>query len=84
MPPPQPGPSPTPSPKPCGAIQIGTLDMLGGGGATITPSIDIGIPPFEVSKDYVETCHPEVGGFYVVFEDVTCFISDEDFAEHFE
>ena len=38
------------------------------GSATITPADD-GYAPFTVDSDYVRKHKPEVGGYYVVYED---------------
>lgn len=84
---PQPGPSPTPSPKPAAAIEIGDIDTTGvgtEGGAMITPAGQNWIPPFYVSQDYLDTCQPVVGGFFVVFEEVACFMSNQDYTERYE
>lgn len=50
------------------ALKIIKLEKEPDGGATITPG-NAGYAPFRVDADYVEKHHPEVCGYYVVYED---------------
>lgn len=75
---PQPGPSPTPSPKPAAVIPIGSIEKVNGG-AMITSSSEWLPIPFFVTDEYLETCNPESGGYFVEFPDVVCFMSATEF-----
>lgn len=79
---PQPGPTPTPSPVPTHSIQIGGIETIANGDGIITPASEW-IPAFPVTKDYMQTCDPQVGGYFVEFEDCVTFMSSEDFEERY-
>lgn len=78
---PQPGPSPTPSPKPVSAIEIG--ELLGmTEGAVIVPESEW-LPSFYVTQDYLDTCEPAPGGFFVEFADRVSFMSATSYEERY-
>lgn len=77
---PNPGPTPSPTPIPVHAVRFGSIDVHEDGSATLTPDTLSGLSPFEVSKDYVQTCDPVAPGYYVVFANVTCFMSNAAFS----
>lgn len=78
---PQPGPSPTPSPKPAAAIEIGNI-IAQTEGAIIVPASQW-IPSFPVPQDYLDTCSPEVGGFFVEFAECVSFMSASAYQERY-
>lgn len=78
---PRPGPSPTPSPKPAAAIEIGNI-ISQSEGAIIVPSSQW-LPSFQVDQDYLDTCSPQVGGFFVEFEESVAFMSATAFNERY-
>lgn len=78
---PQPGPSPTPSPKPVSAIEIGNILAMTEG-AIIVPTSEW-LPPFSVTQEYLETCSPYSGGFFVEFSDRVSFMSAFAFQERY-
>lgn len=71
---PQPGPSPTPPPLPTHVIKIGSIDKVTGG-ANLNPASEWIMAPIFVTDEYLTTCNPESGGYFVQFEDVVCFMS---------
>lgn len=50
------------------ALKIATIDREPDGSARIWPAEE-GYPSFEVDAAYVEKHGPQVGGYYVVYED---------------
>lgn len=78
---PMPGPSPTPTPSPVAVIPIGSINKVEGG-AMIIPSSEW-LSPFFVSEEYLATCSPESGGYFVEFTDRVCFMSATEVTEAF-
>lgn len=77
------GPTPTPSPKPAQSTLIGAINKFEEGGAMIVPGGSNYIAPFFVPQSYLEECNPEVGGYFVVFSDVACFMSATNYEERY-
>lgn len=50
------------------AVKIADIVNDSDGGATITP-LEEGYTPFKVDAAYIKKHEPEVGGYYVVYED---------------
>lgn len=78
---PQPGPKPTPTPRPVVALQIVSITPHSGGtGELHFPSP---LDSLLVSKDYMDTCKPESGGFFCRTSSVKFFMTDADYSEQF-
>lgn len=54
--------------KKVSALKIAELRPVVGGSAILTPA-DAGYVRFEVDQEYVAKHKPQVGGYYVVYED---------------
>lgn len=50
------------------ALKIAGIRPVVGGAAILTPAED-GYAPFDVDQEYVAKHKPQVGGFYVVYDD---------------
>lgn len=78
---PQPGPSPTPRPKPTAALKIISISSYSQGRGILTLPAPFG--ELLVSKDYMQECQPEVGGFYCISTDMKFFLSAADYEDRF-
>lgn len=51
-------------------------------GAIIVPASEW-LPSFEVTQDYLDTCSPVAGGFFVEFSDRVSFMSATNYEERY-